>query len=712
MKNVQVTCYERFNRYLGNHELVKLLEGIRSGRWKRPVTDLRDALARKDMQQAETIKKSLPAFTLSACYEGARRAENLRQYNSIVILDIDKLDADHVDPVVWKASDSLYTLFAFRSPGGRGVKIGVNPVAPGVPPLTAYVMTAENHRDTFRAAKAYYETLLGVAVDPSGKDPGRLCFVSYDPYIFVAPAERWEQGIVRAEAPEIPDGPEADKEPLPFAAEEEVDIHNMSPDDLSALFRKLRKKTSRTIKYSQGNRNNYVFRFAVLCQEEEVPADDTMGYCRKSFGDLSETELQTTVQSAYNRTADENEKRNKKMNIIDRIQEELAQRYRFRYNLVMDCVEFRRRRSSRPFRMLEKKMENTMWCELQRKGINCQLKTMRAVLLSDFVPDYHPFREYFGNLPKWDGQTDHIRRVADLVQTTNPGWWHECFRRWIVALVACATRPGVENHTVLMLDGEQGTGKTRWCCNLVPPELHDYRHSGPANPRSKDIRIGMSQCLLINLDELHALDEKELNQMKEMITTGVIRERVPYGERAGQYERVCSYTASIDSSQVLTDINGSRRFLCFRVRSIDYMTPIDYTGLYSQAVALLKNDFKYWFDRSDIELLNRNNEEFRIHSPEEEFFNTFFRKPRREDTNISYLSVAQILQVMCLKTFLKVTPRGTQLLSSILKKNGFRQVRHHNRRLYAVIIRSDDEVKAEKENPHTPDQQGDLPLTE
>jgi len=709
MKNVLVSCYKHFNQFLGNHPLLNVLKGIMGGRWKKPVMALRDALAAGDRDGAEKIKKSLPAFTVSAFYEGARRKECMKGYNCVVILDIDKLDADEVDPVVWKASDSVYTLFAFRSPGGRGVKIGVDPLAEGGQPLIGHALTVENHRATFEACKGYYEALLGIEVDPSGKDPGRLCFVSWDPDMYLAENRDLKslRSLRSLRDLETPGNSKVPKTPN-------------SPKEHSPTFKRLRRKISRKIKYADGSRNNYLYSFAILCCEEGIPIDATLTYCLKQFKDLPENEIRPTLQSAYTRFSGqpEGKKEQKKASIIREIQYELGQHYQFRYNQVMNCIEYRRPHSIEPFRMLDKKKENTMWCDLMDKSINCSQKTMQAVLLSDFTPDYHPFREYFNNLPAWDGVTDHITAVADRVQTTNPEWWHECFRRWIVALVACAIQPGVENHTVLMLDGEQGTGKTRWCCNLVPPELHEYRHSGPANPRSKDIRIGMSQCLLINLDELHALDEMELNQMKEMITTGVIRERVPYGERANQHERVCSYTASIDSSLVLTDINGSRRFLCFHVLSIDYLSPIDYAALYSQAVSLLNDGFKYWFDRSEIELFNANNEEFRIHYPEEELFYTYYRKPRPDEAKKSYLTTAQILHQLCLKSFLKITPKSTKLLASVLKKAGFEQVRRQNRRLFVVVELTQDEIRAEKEgtteqteeNGKGTDKQGTLPL--
>jgi hypothetical protein len=72
-----------------------------------------------------------------------------------------------------KAAASPYTLAAFVSPSGDGLKVICRP-------RTRFPLTIENHLKAFNLCADYYELLLGVKADRSGKDVGRLCFVSFD----------------------------------------------------------------------------------------------------------------------------------------------------------------------------------------------------------------------------------------------------------------------------------------------------------------------------------------------------------------------------------------------------------------------------------------------------------------------------------------------------------------------------------------------------
>ena len=105
--------------------------------------------------------------------------------------------------------------------------------------------------------------------------------------------------------------------------------------------------------------------------------------------------------------------------------------------------------------------------------------------MSDFSETFHPFRSYFEGLAPWDGVTDWIGQLADTVDTTRPAFWRGCLKRWLIAQVAGSMELGVENHTILLLAGGQGLGKTSWLRNLVPPELRDYLFTGNVNPYSK-----------------------------------------------------------------------------------------------------------------------------------------------------------------------------------------------------------------------------------
>ncbi len=62
--------------------------------------------------------------------------------------------------------------------------------------------------------------------------------------------------------------------------------------------------------------------------------------------------------------------------------------------------------------------------------------------------------------------------------------------------------------------------------------------------------------------------------------------------------------------------------------------------MYAQAKHLLDNGFKYWFDQTEIEAINQNNEQYRSMSVEEELLLTWFQ-PCNADKAGLYLSTTE-----------------------------------------------------------------------
>ena len=513
---INTSLFALFGRYKGDASLAGVLENIQRGTYKQLIDETREALASGDKELAAKLKKKLPAFTPQATYSGKRLDPHITRYNQLVVLDIDHVGERELERITPLATEAPYTVAYFRSPSGDGAK------------LIAYAATDEtatpgNHRRVYEAVSRWYAARLGVELDTSGSDIGRLCFVSDDPALYLSPAYRpWLEGTG-----ELPEG----LAPLPLTWKEEV----------------------------------------------------------------SET--------------------------------------------------------------------------------------------------FHPFRAYFEGLAPWDGVTDWIGQLADTVDTTRPAFWRGCLKRWLIAGVAGSMELGVENHTILLLAGGQGLGKTSWLRNLVPPELRDYLFTGNVNPYSKGFPQMMVDCLLIVIDEMSGQSYADLNRLKALTSTGVIYLRRPYGHYAETQIRHASFAATVNDLQSLPDDNESRRFLCFEATRIDYQSPVRHADIYAQALALFRRGEKYWFSGEDIRKINENNETFRQRSPEEELFFTYFRKPERFDTP-QYLTASDIMTK--LSVFTRITPTRSNIvtLSKVLKKHGFKLTKTRGKLLFEVAEITSEQVKA------------------
>lgn len=171
---INTSLFALFGRYKGNASLTGVLENIQRGTYKQLIDETREALASGDKELAAKLKKKLPAFTPQATYSGKRLDPHITRYNQLVILDIDHVGERELERITPLATEAPYTVAYFRSPSGDGAK------------LIAYAATDEtatpgNHRRVYEAVSRWYATRLGVELDTSGSDIGRLCFVSDDP---------------------------------------------------------------------------------------------------------------------------------------------------------------------------------------------------------------------------------------------------------------------------------------------------------------------------------------------------------------------------------------------------------------------------------------------------------------------------------------------------------------------------------------------------
>lgn len=369
------------------------------------------------------------------------------------------------------------------------------------------------------------------------------------------------------------------------------------------------------------------------------------------------------------------------------IEEFLNKKYLFRYNEVMGRTFYKNINEKGDYKLLQGYKFNSIKRELQNNKISVSVQGLRSLLESDFVPKLDPFKDYFYNLPRWDGETDYILELSKMVKTTNDELFHWAFKKWIVAFVGCSINEQITNHSVLILTGKQGSGKTTWLTNLVPEKLKEYCYSGKIKPESKDSSILLSERLLINMDELASYNKNQVEAFKELITKDVISERRAYGYFTENYVRRASFVGSSNHKDVLMDVTGNRRFLVFESLEIDYLNKVNLDMVYSQAMALLKKGFKYFFEGEDIVRLEDNNDQFKQTNIEEEYLDKYFRIPNNSDQElIVNMNASEIIEFIKKRTntLLSLNPVS---FGKLLKSKGFETKKVDGLNKYVVIIK-------------------------
>ncbi len=706
------TIFKNFNEVTEQKDILKILSDIKTGVYQNAITYLRKSLADDKKEAAERAKKSLPAFTPSAAFNGGRKMEFLTNYNALMVLDIDKLEKDKLQQCKTKIRMEDFVFASFVSPSGNGLKIFVKVSS-----------DKEQHKQTFLELQRYFEELLEVEIDKSGKDITRLCFFSSDPELYL-----------NENAEVFTDNPKP--EVCHSEHSEGISKHQSNPPaDYDALYHHCIQFTEKKYQFVEGSRNYFVFTLANNLNRKGVPESLALGYILADY-DYNTQEVMTAVKSAYSNTSEyatDNFTPQKKsaksaqsasirknsdessatatlagtMSIddeeepaqIDKLENFLNNRYKFRYNEVLGKLEYKRV-NGKTWKYITDFKENSILREIQKAKVRCSINSLRNLLHSDFCEMYDPFKDYFENLPEYTGDKDHIEELALTITTTKPDLWKECFKKWFVAMVACVLDEKQINQTVIVFSGKQGLGKTTWIEKLMPRELKQYIFSGTVNPNNKDTLIHLAECMLINLDELENLNRTEIGSLKELITKTHIRMRKAYGHNNENMPRRASFAGSVNTAQFLNDTTGSRRFLCFELEKIEYQHEVDINLCYAQALKLFKDGFRHWFNQEEIKDINANNEQYQLMSPEEELLLTWFEPATRETAN-AFLNASQIAVRLATVANINVTDGTVNKLGKALKKHGFTRIVRNKSYVYVVNVLDVDEVdlRARKKEP-------------
>ena len=381
---------------------------------------------------------------------------------------------------------------------------------------------------------------------------------------------------------------------------------------------------------------------------------------------------------------------------------------------------------------------NSIVCHAaQEYDANITSREVMTALQSDLIPDVHPLREYVLSCGEWtEEQPDWIDWVASQVRTAdNAGsggqefrgsgvtseqaqsasehlnskaselpnissadrLWRGCFKKWFVAMVASWMKDEVVNHQVLVLIGKQGIFKTTWLKHLIPPHLRAYACKlANSNDLNKDERLRIAEFGLISLDEIDSMNNRELNQLKSVITATDVNERAAYAYTKERRVRLASFCASGNRRDFLTDITGNRRWLPFEVESIQnpFYTILPYERMYAQAWALAQDPlFSYWFDLDEIEVLEQHNQHFRDESNEEQLLPILFDVPA--EGRGEFMTTAQISERLVTYGNIK-KPMALGRLGVLMSSMGYRSVQRQigcrRGRGWIVYQRDTDEI--------------------
>lgn len=375
----------------------------------------------------------------------------------------------------------------------------------------------------------------------------------------------------------------------------------------------------------------------------------------------------------------------KTKNLTENVESFLKSHYEFRYNVLTEETEFRSlERMSEGFQSVNQRVLNTLCLEAHEAGIACWDRDLSRCIYSTRIVDYHPFRLYLDELPKWDG-VDRVLALARRV-SENPLWEKE-FRIWMLGMTAqWMGIMGDHANSVapLLISTEQGYLKSTFCKSLLPSVLQRYYMDKVDLTSQGNVERRLAEMGLLNLDEFDKYSPAKMPLLKNLMQMASLSLCKAYQKNYRSLPRIASFIGTSNRKDLLTDPTGSRRFICVVVEHPIDCKAIEYEQLYAQLKEEVLSGERYWFTKEEEQELQRNNLSFYRQGLVEDVLRSCYRSVEKGE-ECELLSAADIFQ--CLKKKNPAAMRGANpaSLAQILVTVGIERKHTKFGNVYRVI---------------------------
>lgn len=630
----------------------------------------------------------------SVQYGRSHGAERVwKRYNGIIMLEVNQLSGlGEAELIKEQAALLPQTWIAFAGSSGRSVKIWVKFQLPdgGLPQKEEDANLFHAH--AYRMAVQCYQPILAFPITLKKTSPEDSCRMTVDkkPFInFNAVAFCLEQPLSMPGEQTFQQKKQAEENPLM-----RLQPGYETSQTFTLLFESVLNKALNDI---NGWRRDYdefqplLIRLGECCYEAGIPEEESVRQTMMHYHRYADEQtVRITLHNIYQESKSFGKKTalTPEQKMAWQLEEFMERRYEFRYNQLLNDLEYRQRDSIHfYFRPMDQRARNSVAMDALQEGIRVWDRDVSRYLVSNRVPLYNPVEEYLFNTGRWDGK-DRIRALADLVPCDNPHW-RDLFYRWFLNMVAHwrGLNKMHANSTSPLLVGPQGFRKSTFCRIILPPELR-FAYTDSLDFKSKrDAEMCLGRFILINLDEYDYITVNQQGFLKHLLQKPVASLRKPYGSSIQEMRRYASFIGTSNHKDLLTDTSGSRRFICIEVTApIDTNVTINYKQLYAQAVHNILNGERYWLNDQDEAILRESNREFEKISPIEQLFLCNFRSAE-DDEKGEYMSPMQILSHLQQKEkSIKLSARDISDFGRILKKNNIKVKRTKRGMMYEVVM--------------------------
>lgn len=234
------------------------------------------------------------------------------------------------------------------------------------------------------------------------------------------------------------------------------------------------------------------------------------------------------------------------------------------------------------------------WCGDREMNIQSS-NAMRCLVTAAEANRFHPVRDWLDE-QVWDGKSRVDSWLIDYMKAEDSLYTRTVGKCWLISAIARIMQPGCQVDHTMILEGAQGVGKSQGVKALFTEQWY------MPNLPSLDNKDSMQSLLghwVVEIAELVAFKGREFNRIKDFLTRGTDKFRVPYGRSFADFPRQCVFVGTTNDFTYLNDPTGARRFWPVHVRRVNVKKlREDRNQLWAEAYRLYK-DGNPWYSTDD-----------------------------------------------------------------------------------------------------------------